>query len=250
MKILSIVLLFFGLLFAEPHKVYYYASDKNIENFKTFKIAFDRYLAQYGDYQFQAFSEKEVFEDFLEDGEAILMLSSIHYQQLKVRYHLAPISVAQNKKSITDTNIIVGKKGLSLEGTVSTAFSEKYTNNLLRKTLGNHHLSLLKVPKEIDALMSVGYGMSQFASVSKKSYYHLIKTNKNLTKDMRIYRESDPNYRMLVAVNKSYKNNQNLIRIFTNMKKTKRGRVLLKRLGIDNIVRLSRRDLHLLGGSK
>ena len=238
------------MLLAEPHKVYYYASDKNIENFKTFKIEFDRYLAQYGDYQFQAFSDKEVFEDFIEDGEAILMLSSIHYKQLKSKYHLASVLVAENKKSITDTNIIVGKKGLSLKGTVSTAFSKKYTTKLLLKTLGRHHLSLLKVPKEIDALMSVAYGMSQFASVSKKSYYHLMKTNKNLTKDMRIYRESDPNYRMLVAVNKTYKHDQNFIRIFTDMKKNKKGRVLLKRLGIDNIVRLSRRDLHLLGGNK
>jgi hypothetical protein len=250
MKILSIVVLLFGLLFAEPHKVYYYAIDKNIDNFKRFKIEFDRYLAQYGEYTFQAFSEKEVFEDFIEDGESILMLSSLHYKQLIKKYNLTPLFVAQKKRSITDTNIIVGKDGSSLEGTVTTAFSVKYTQKLLHKTFSRHHLSLLKVPKEIDALMSVGYGMSQFASVSKKSYFHLMKTNPTLTKNMRIYSESDPNYRMLVAVNKVYKNDSKITKIFTQMKKSKKGRVILKHLGIDNIVRLSKRDLRTLGGHR
>ena len=108
----------------------------------------------------------------------------------------------------------------------------------------------MKVPKEIDALMSVGYGMSQFASVSKKSYFNLMKTNPSLTKNMRIYSESDPNYRMLVAVTKAYKNDPKIAKIFTQMKQNKKGRVILKRLGIDNIVRLSKRNLRSLGGSR
>lgn len=246
MKFISIFFLFFVMLFAESHKVYYYTTEKNIDNFKTLKVNFDRYLAGYGKYEFQAFSDKEMFETFLKDRDTIVMLSSLHYRQIAKRHDLNAVFVAQNKKSITDTNVIIGKENTPLNGTVTTAFSEKYTNKLLRKTFGFHHLRLLKVPKEIDALMSVGYGMSQFASVSKGSFKLLQKTNRSLTKNMRIYSESDPNYRMLVAVNKDNVKDKDFIRIFTNMNKNKNGKNILKLLGIDNIVKLNRDHLREL----
>ena len=238
MKFISIFFLFCAMLFAEPHKVYYYTTDKNIDNFKTLKVHFDRYLAGYGEYEFQAFSDKAMFEYFLKDRDTIVMLSSLHYKQISKKHKLNAICVAQNKKSITDTNVIIGKKSAALQGTLSTAFSKKYTKKLLQKTFGLNHLTLLKVPKDIDALMSVGYGMSQFASVSKESFKLLQKSNSTLTKDMRIYSESDPNYRMLVAVNKENSKDENFIRIFTNMNKSKNGKSILKLLGIDNIVKL------------
>lgn len=234
------------MLFAEPYKVYYYTTDKNIDNFKNLKVKFDRYLSQYGAYKFQAFSDKEMFETFVKESDSIVMLSSLHYKQIAKEYNLNAICVAKNKKTITDTNVIIGKENTPLTGTVTTAFSEKYTNKLLRKTFGLHHLRLLKVPKEIDALMSVGYGMSQFASVSKGSYKLLQKTNKTLTKNMRIYSESDPSYRMLVAVNKENIKDKDFIRIFTNMNKNKDGKNVLKLLGIDNIVKLNSNHLRSL----
>ena len=246
MKFISIVFLLCVMLFAETHKVYYYTTDKNIDNFKTLKVNFDRYLAKYGAYEFQAFTDKEMFETFLKDENTIVMLSSLHYKQIAKKHKLNAVFVAQNKKSVTDTNVIIGKKNAPLQGTLSTAFSEKYTKKLLRKTFGISHLTLLKVPKEIDALMSVGYGMSQFASVSKGSFKLLQKTNRTLTKDMRIYSESDPNYRMLVAVNKENVKDQDFIRIFTNMNKSKNGKSVLKILGIDNIVKLNHTHLREL----
>ncbi|PHS40371.1 MAG: hypothetical protein COB07_04550 [Sulfurovum sp.] len=246
MKFITIFFLFCVMLFAESHKVYYYTTDKNIDNFKTLKVNFDRYLARYGQYEFQAFTDKEMFETFLKKRETIVMLSSLHYKQIAKEYNLNAVFVAENKKSITDTNVIIGKKNAPLTGTVTTAFSKKYTKKLLRKTFGISHLALLKVPKEIDALMSVGYGMSQFAAVSKGSFKLLQKTNSMLTKNMRIYSESDPNYRMLVAANKENVKDKDFMRIFTNMNKSKNGKSVLKLLGIDNIVKLNSNHLRSL----
>lgn len=243
MKFLSILFLLCVTLFGGPHKVYYYTTETNIENFKTLKVEFDRYLKQYGRYEFQAFSDKSMFETFLKQSDSIVMLSSLHYKQIAKKHNLDAVCVAQNRRSIKDTNVIIGKANTPLHGTVTTAFSTKYTKNLLRHTFGRHHLQLLKVPKEIDALMSVGYGMSQFASVSKGSFKLLKKTNRRLTKDMRIYSESDPNYRMLVAVNAKNANNKDFIRIFTDMNKNKNGKSVLKLLGIDSIVKLNQSHL-------
>lgn len=246
MKFISIFFLLCVMLFGESHKVYYYTTEKNIENFKTLKVNFDRYLSKYGAYEFQAFTDKEMFETFVQESESIVMLSSLHYKQIAEKYNLKAVCVAKNKKSITDTNVVIGKENTPLNGTVTTAFSEKYTKKLLRNTFGLHHLRLLKVPKEIDALMSVGYGMSQFASVSKGSFKLLQKTNTVLIKDMRIFSESDPTYRMLVAVNNQNDKVKDFIRIFTNMNKHKNGKKVLKMLGIDSIVKLNSNHLRSL----
>ena len=240
MKLISIVVLLCSLLFAEPHKVYYYTTEKNIDNFKTLKVNFDRYLSQFGEYEFQAFSDKEMFETFVNETNCIVLLSSIHYKQIAYAKHLSAVFVAQNKKSIMDTNVIIGKKGTLLSGVVTTTFSKRYTNKLLQRTFGVNHLRQLKVPKEIDALMSVGYGMSQFATVSKSSFNLLQKTNKPLTHNMRVYSESDPKYRMLVAVNKRFVKDKNFIKIFSDMSKSSKGQRVLKLLKIDNIVKLNK----------
>jgi hypothetical protein len=174
------------------------------------------------------------------------MLSSLHYVRISKKYNLEALFVAKNKRSIRDTNVIVGKKGALLSGTITTAFSEKYTKKLLKKTVGFNTLHILKVPKDIDALMSVGYGMSQFASVSKSSFKLLQKSNSRLTQDMYIFSESDPTYRMLVATNKKNINDENFMRIFTTMNRDKDGKKILKILGIDNIVRLNKSHLNEL----
>jgi len=246
MKFITIFFMLCIMLFADTHKIYYYMTDKNIDNFKTLKVKFDSYLSRFGDYEFQAFTNKDLFETYLKNSHNIVMLTSLHYKQISSDYELDAVFVAQNKKSITDTNVIVGKNHTQLVGTITTAFSDRYTKKLLRKTFGLYSLHILKVPKEIDALMSVGYGMSQFASVSKSSFRLLQKTNNNLTKNMRIYSESDPNYRMLVAVDKKSVQDKNFIRIFTNMNKSKNGRDILKLLGIDKMVKLNKRHLQEL----
>lgn len=245
MKFLIGILIISVMIFADVHKVYYYTSADHIGDFKTLKVKFDAYLKRYGAFEFQAFSDKAMFEKFLKKGDSLVMLSSLHYVQIADKYKLEAQYVVVNKKSITDSNVIIGKKGTSLSGVITTAFSKKYTKNLLRKTIGTHRLNILKVPKEIDALMAVGYGMSQFASVSKASFNLLRKTNKVLSKDMHIIRESNIEYRMLVAKSKN-SNMQDYSNIFTDMHKSKEGREILKHLGIDNIVKLDKAHLRQL----
>ncbi len=246
MKIIRIFFLLCVMLFAEPQKVYFYTSTNVINDFKTFKILFDRYLAQYGDYEFQAFSDKKSFEYFLKYKHEIVLLSSSHYRQLSKKYHLDALLVAKNKKSVTSTNVIVGKRNSSLNGTITTAFSKKYTNKLVLSIFGRQHFSVLKVPKDMDALLSVGYGMSQFAAVSKESFEFLKKTNQFLTKEMRIYRESDPDFKMLVTVNPTLNEKKKVVKMFRQMRKSKDGQRILKMLDIDNIVALDRRQLRTL----
>lgn len=252
MKITFLILLFFNLLFAETQKIYLYTTEINTNNFKSLKVSFDAYLSGYGDYEFQPFNDKKTFEKYLKDKNSIVILSSWHYRQIAKEYNLQAMLVAQKKGSVRDTKILVGQKNTPLSGVVTSAYDKEYTNDLLA-SLTNHQstkLSVLIVPKEIDALMSVGFGMSKFALVSKDSFIFLKNINPFLSKSLKIYGESLPKYRMLLACNKIDAKKNKLISIFENMGLTQRGKNILNMIGVDEFVVLNADDLKNLGDEK
>ena len=212
-----LILLLLSSVFAEEKRVYFYTTETNINDFKSLKINFDQYLKPFDDYNFQAFNNKEVFEGFLKDENIIVILSSWHYKQIAHKYNLQAKLVALKEESITDTKVLVGKKGSSYIGTVTTPFSHAFANAHINKFTLDNSLEILNVPKEIDALMSVGFGMSQFALVSKDSFELLKKTNSFLTSQMNVFSESSPTLRMLIASKIKKHNNKELIEVFTTM---------------------------------
>ncbi len=252
LKYLIPILLFLSsALFAETKKVYFYTTETNINDFKSLKVNFDRYLKYYGNYDFQAFNKRPVFEEYLKDKNIIVILSSWHYKQIAKKYNLKAKLVALKKESVTDTKIIVGQKGSAYDGTLTTAFSKEYAKKMINKLAPKNTLNLMNVPKEIDALMSVGFGMSKFALVSKESFELLKQANSFLTSKMEVYKESKPAFRMLIASNlKEEYNNKKLLDIFTSMGLKEEGKKILDILGVDGIVMLTKNDLKQLRETK
>ena len=252
MKITFLILLFANILFADTQKVYLYTTEINTNNFKSLKVSFDTYLGEYGNYEFQPFNNKKTFEKYLKDKNSIVILSSWHYRKIDKEYNLEAMLVAQKKGSIRDTKILVGQKNTSFAGVVTSAYDKEYTNDLLSSLTHNKttKLSVLVVPKEIDALMSVGFGMSKFALVSKDSFTLLNEINPFLSKSLKIYGESLPKYRMLLASSKMDKKKNKLISIFKNMGLTQRGKSIFNMIGIDKMVLLNANDLKNLGDEK
>jgi len=247
-KYLILIFLLFSSVFAKEKKVYFYTTETNISDYKSLKISFDQYLKYFGDYNFQAFNNKEIFEDFLQNEDIIVILSSWHYKQIAKKYNLQAKLVALKKESITDTKVLVGKKGASFVGTITTPFPHDYTTAHINRLTTDHSLNVLNVPKEIDALMSVGFGMSQFALVSKESFELLQKANSFLAKQMKVFSESTPTLRMLVALKENKLTNKESIDIFSTMDSKDEGKKVLKMLGVDKIVSLTTNDLQELGG--
>lgn len=246
-KYLIFLSLLISSVYAETKKVYFYTTESNINDFKSLKINFDGYLKYFGKYNFQAFTKKDMFEKYLEDSDIIVILSSWHYKQIAKKYNLKPKLVAFKGEGTTSTKVLIGKKGLTYEGTVTTTFSNHYAQNLVDKLVKSNNLKLLAVPKEIDALMSVGFGMSKFALVSRDSFELLKEANVFLANKMKIYQESLPNFRMLVASSSEIQN-QKLVEMFTSLHTKSEGQKILGMLGIDDIVVLSTNDLKQLGG--
>ncbi|WP_373000037.1 hypothetical protein [Sulfurimonas sp.] len=266
MKSLLLILLYVNVLVADTLKVYFYTTEAHINNFKSLKVGFDKYLAKHGDYEFQPFNDKKTFEKYLKDKNSIVVISSWHYKKISKEYDLKAKLVAQKKTTLKDTKILVGQttevtqgvkllvglKDLPLKGVVTSAFDDEYTKELLSTLTKkqSNNLSVLVVPKEIDALMSVGFGMSKFALVSRDSLGLLKKINPFLAKKLRIYKESKPTYRMLVACNKMDKEKSKLMSIFENMDLNNNGKDILKMIGIDKLVVLGANDLENIGGAE
>jgi hypothetical protein len=249
-KSLFIFLIFCITLFANSKKVYYYTTENNINDFKSLKIGFDKYLQEFGDYEFQAFSDKKIFEKFIKQDESLVILSSWHYDQISSQYNLKAKLVAKKKESITDTKVLIGKKDTKLSGTVTTAYTKEYTNNSLSKLINTKKMDFLVVPKEIDALMSVGFGMSSFAYVSKDSFELLKKVNSFLANSLVVHKESVPTLRMIVASKYKQNYDEKLKNIFENMEKSVKGKKLLSIFKIDGFVILSKNSLEKLNKTK
>ncbi|PHS58276.1 MAG: hypothetical protein COB17_03375 [Sulfurimonas sp.] len=248
MKIIFLSILLLTTLFAQSVKVCFYTIENNIKNFKSLKFKFDKYLSKYGDYEFQAFSDKSTFEKYINNNNVILILSSTHYKNIiKTKKFKAKFIALKNNK-IKDIEVIIGKKNRELDGVITSAHSEKYTKNLLKGI--DKKLSILVVPKEIDALMSVGFGMSDFAVVSKGSFINIQEINGFLTKDLRIYNELNSTYRIVIALAIQDFKNKNISNIFEDMQNSENGQYILYTLGIDRFIQLKVEDLRYLGGIK
>jgi hypothetical protein len=237
---------------ANEIKIYFYSTDINIKNFTSLKIAFDSYLSKYGEYKFQPFNDKKIFEDQLANNDSILIVSSWHYKNLIKEHNLEALLVAQKKGTITDKKILVGKKNSQLKGLITSAYDVSYTKKLLNELTkkDTDNLPILIVPKDIDALMSVSFHMSDFALVSKDSLESLRLVNPSLTKDLFIFYESEPKYRVLLANNKIQENKSNIITVFNTMSNQKIGKDILEMMGIEKLVILTSKDKHKLGDIK
>jgi len=247
MKIILLSLFFLTTLYAQSSKVCFYTLGNNIDDFKSLKIYFDKYLQKFGDYKFQAFSDKASFENYLKNNNdnTISIVSSSHYKDLFLQYKLKAKLIAKKNNRIKEIKVLIGKKGKTIQGIVSSAHTKKYTKKLLTSLKENKELSTLIVPKDIDALMSVGFGMSDFALVSKDSFTYLQEINGFLTKDLKIYKELDSRYRMLIASKMKDKEIKN---IFQNMSKDTNGKNILNIFGVDGFTFLHLQDLNNLRG--
>lgn len=232
--------------FASTCQIFYYTPKQTTQNYKNLKVIFDGYLKAYGDYEFQPFSDKKTFEKYVAKSNCLFMLSGYHFKEIASTYNLRPILVEQSRNTVSETNVLIAKSNGRVSGIVTSAFSTSYTNKLVHKSIGTR-LEVLKVPKEIDALMALGYGMSQVAAVSRESFEQLKKVNPALTKNMRIISESMPIYRMIVA-SKTYNHVDNKsIELIKKMSKDRNGRKVLRLLGVDKIVPLTSNQLTQLG---
>ncbi len=237
---------FCGLLcqkvFAEPENttIYFHSSETNINNFKSLKIKFDSYLSKHGSYEFQPIKDQAAFENCIKTrNNSLLLLSSWHYNIIYKEHSLIPILVGSRKGKKTQKRILVSRKNAiqrqSTMKKLASASSEYYTQTVLSKMDRVPTLTILTVPKDIDALFAVGIGVCEFALTTEHAFKKLKVLNHALYKSMKIMDSCEESYFLIAAVPKNMTTSlEDLCKLIKEMWKDPEGKKNLHMLGLDN----------------
>ena len=249
LQLITAILIFFAILCvlsvsADKVVIYFYSSETSINNFKSLKMQFDRYLAKFGPYEFQPFSEREAFEKHVKGkGHCLLLLSSWHYQQIRKDYDLTPVLIGLRDGKKYQKRVLVagaGASGIDALKTerIASASTLQHTNSVLREMLKERFsadfLRILTVPKDIDALMSVGFGMSKLALSTTNCLEELKKVNPKLCEKMNVLAEGKESLLLILAVPRDFAEGaKEMVRIIEEMSKDPDGKQNIRMLGLD-----------------
>jgi len=226
--------------------IYFYNPETNVNNFATLKTAFDTYLVNHGGYYFQPFDSKEKFEAIIrEKKDDIYLLSSWHLKALQQKSVPLKIALVGTSKGNTmQRKVLSTKKDIAnvamLKNTVvAGAGSEEYIYSVLKQILGKEQESLLKdikiliVPKDIDAIMAVGFGMATAAISAESSLNKLAMINPNQFRELHGLGFSEEDYLLVAAtLKKPEQQEAQLLEVLRKMSEGA-GKENLKLLGID-----------------
>lgn len=196
--------------------------------------------------------------ELFEKNNGVFLVSSWHYHDLVNIYPMGPVFVGTSKGkstqrrilsvkgSITNINLLKGKK-------VASAGSEEYTKNIILQILGEENreivdsLKILTVPKEIDALMAVGFGLASSAITTENSINKLAMINPKQYKKLKQLAASEETLLPIVAA--SGQSDENIRLLLAVIKKMGAGPVGVKKLrmlGIDGWKKLSKDEINIL----
>jgi hypothetical protein len=225
-------------------QILFYNSDTNINNYKQLKTEFDNFLKKIGNYTFQPINDQNIFHDQLKDNKnCMLIISSWYYNILVDRFTIFPFLIAHRNGMKTQQIILIKKKsGQNIarldfsKGNIASSMSRDFSESMLNSILIDHHVNhpfnVLRVPKDIDALMAVGFGMSTYALSTYHSFKNLSKINPSLFNKLSCIGKKVDSFLMICAV-VNHQHDPQLINAFVNMNKIPEGRNAIKMLGID-----------------
>lgn len=226
---------------------YFYNTETNINNFATLKMGFDIYLVNHGGYLLQPFDLRENFEKVIHEKKGdVYLLSSWHLKELQQKKVPLEIALVGTSKGNTmQRKVLSAKKDIvdfaMLKNTVvAAAGSEEYVHSILKQILGKGQEALLKdikiliVPKDIDAVMAVGFGMATAAISAESGLDKLATMSPNQFKELHSLGYSEKDYLLIAATLKKPDQQEiQLLEVLRKMSEEDAGVANLKVLGID-----------------
>ncbi|UZE96035.1 phosphate/phosphite/phosphonate ABC transporter substrate-binding protein [Alkalimarinus alittae] len=224
--------------------IYFYDPEVNTTRNVVLKMVFDQYLKEKGQFQFQPVDNKRTFESLIQnDPNAIFMISNWHFNQLKEQ-PLTASPVLRGIKNGSDTYrkfLVVKNADADIETmTIATSGTAPFSRSILADVYPQHTPSqlakpkLLLVPKDIDALMAVGFGLADAALASELSLETLSTLYKNQRQQLHIVGNSRPLKRLLVVRHNSPSPTKaEAIDALHDMSKSSKGLQALNTLGLN-----------------
>lgn len=226
-------------------KIYFYNPEINTASNLVLKNAWDLYLHNFGPYEFQPVDDENSFKQLVyeEQNAAFIMAEWFYSSYLKGKISDLEF-VFQGRKHNQDTYrkiLISNKRSLDFESiTIAASGTDARAREILKSIYPElsedqlKKLNILLVPKDIDALMAVGYGLAEMALATEVGLYKIEQLNQNLFKDMIVLKESSPLKRsVLIFKSKSILLKTNLARSLVSMPQTIEGQEAMNLLGLD-----------------
>lgn len=231
----------------EESTIYFYNTESNINNFATLKMGFDIYFVDHGGYLLQPFDLRENFEAVIREKKGdVYLLSSWHLKELQRKHIPLEIAlIATSKGNTMQRKVLSANKDIAtidmLKNTVvAAAGSEEYVHSILKQILGKEHEELLKdikiliVPKDIDAVLAVGFGMASAAISAESGLEKLAMFNPNHFRELHSLGSSEKDYLLIAAtLKKPNQQEEQLLEVLRKMSEADAGKENLKLLGID-----------------
>lgn len=228
-----------------PVTLFFYSPETNVNNFSVLKAEFETYLAPVGGHRFQPFSDRETFEKRLATAsDGLFLLSSWHYTQLAAKHPLEPLLVGHARGGPIQRHLLFSTESdvSALRGRrIATAGTKDFARNLLREMLPGREelmdtIDLLVVPKDIDALMAVGFGAAQAAIATEGGVEKLARINAKQAKALQAVGKARESLLPVVAAARGVDGkSRNLLKLLSQMDSTPEGRSRLQLLGIDGL---------------
>lgn len=224
--------------------IYFYNPEINTTRNVVLKTVFDQYLQEKGHFQFQPVDNRRTFETLIKSNKsAIFVISDWHYKQVKA-LSLPVAPVLRGTKNGSDTYrkfLVVRNANATLDRmTIATSGTPLFSRSILADIYPNHtpqqlaKPSLLLVPKDIDALMAVGFGLADAAIASELSLETLSTLYKNQHQQLHIVGNSQPLKRLLVIQHEFESPiKTDAIAALHNMNKSSKGLQALNTLGLN-----------------
>lgn len=242
-----------------PATIYFFSSESSINNFNMLKGEFDWFFSSSGSHKFQPFRNRADFEGLLsEKRTGLYLMSSWHYSRLADRRGLRPVLVGSRRQSTSQRHVLSARKGIGglaeLRGkTIAAAGSKEFAEELLRQMLPEaeratvSQFKILTVPKDIDALMSVGFGVAAAAITTEGGLERLAKLNRQKHDELvRVATGPEQLLPIIAAPVESDASCEALLSVLTSMGASPDGQQLLSMLGLDAWQRITPGNLEAL----
>ncbi|MDM8517757.1 hypothetical protein QUF76_16295 [Desulfobacterales bacterium HSG16] len=213
---------------SEKYPIYFFSSETNINNFVSLKKEFDGYLSKSGYFEFQPFKDSDTFERHVQKNKnCFMILSNWCYRKIGRQNAVRPIMVGIREGAKYQKRVLVsneknpGADYGKLEPVASSSNIED-TRSVLADILKNKHyassIRILTVPKDVDALMSVGFEMAKAALVTEYSINNLKMIDPVLHSGLNLLGEGEKSLVLILAeTGNNEKHNEKIVKIIKNM---------------------------------
>lgn len=240
--------------------VYFFSSETSINNFSMLKGEFDSFFNPLGNHKFQPFNNRADFEQVLRQKQpGLFLMSSWHYARLPDKQGWKPVLVGVARGRGTQRHRLSARKSRSspadLKGqTIAAAGSVEFTRELLREMLPAEQQGLveevriLTVPKDIDALLAVGFGVAAAAITTENGLERLARVNPPLHGQLHdLAAGPERLLPVIVAPLEADAGCEALKGVLTRMGADEGGRQRLRMLGLDAWEPVNESHLRMLG---